>query len=86
MDSAINNLENRIQKIEDRNTKVELDKKWETSSVRIIVISIITYMCAVCVFKALGNSKPFLNACIPVLGFILSTLTLAPLKKYWMNR
>lgn len=36
------NIEERIKKIEDRNKRVELDKKWETSWTRRICIMIIT--------------------------------------------
>ena len=38
------NIEERIKKIEDRNKRVELDKKWETSWTRRICIMIITYI------------------------------------------
>ena len=37
-------LEERIEKIELRNSKVELDKKWETSIIRKIIICILTYI------------------------------------------
>ena len=36
------NLEQRIEKIEERNKRVELDKKWETSLTRKICIMILT--------------------------------------------
>ena len=38
------NLEERIKKIEERNKKVELDKRWETSWTRKICIMILTYI------------------------------------------
>ena len=37
-------LENRVKKIEDRNKRVELDKKWETCWTRKICIMILTYI------------------------------------------
>ena len=38
------NIEDRINKIEERNKRVELDKKWETSWTRKISIMILTYI------------------------------------------
>ena len=43
----INNLEKEIEKIKERNKKVELDKAWETSWIRRIGIMILTYIVAV---------------------------------------
>ena len=37
-------LQNEIIKIKERNKKVELDKKWETSWTRKICICILTYI------------------------------------------
>ena len=38
------NIEERINKIEERNKRVELDKKWETCWTRKISIMILTYI------------------------------------------
>ena len=37
-------IENEINKIKERNKRVELDKKWETSTIRRICICILTYI------------------------------------------
>ena len=37
-------IEKRIEKIEERNKRVELDKAWETSWTRKICIMILTYL------------------------------------------
>ena len=79
-------IEERLSKIEDRNKKVEMDKAWETSCLRIFVISFITYLAAIFVLYSIGISKPYLSAIIPVLGFILSTQSLPVIKKYWAKR
>lgn len=78
-------IEERVAHIEERNKRVELDKKWETSPARIISISIITYIFGTLAFVVLDNPKPLLNACIPVLGFMLSTLSLPFIKKVWSS-
>lgn len=78
-------IEERLNKIEERNRKVELDKAWETSLMRIIFVSLITYIAAFFVIYSMGVSRPYLNALIPVLGFILSTQSIPVIKKYWIK-
>lgn len=78
-------IEERLNKIEERNKRVELDKSWETSCVRIISVSFITYVAAFFALYSIGASKPYLSALIPVLGFILSTQSIPVIKKYWIK-
>ena len=40
----LNEIEKEIEKIKQRNKKVELDKKWETCWTRKICICILTYI------------------------------------------
>ena len=44
------NIEEEIKKINKRNKKVELDKDWETSFSRKIIIAILTYFIIVLFF------------------------------------
>ncbi len=78
-------LEQDILKIKERNKRVELDKAWETSLTRKITILILTYIVTVIVFIVIGLPNPFLNAIIPAVAFVLSTLTLDPIKKLWIK-
>lgn len=78
-------IEQRLIKIEERNKRVELDKKWETSPVRILSVAIITYIIAVIALFMIKAPNPFLNALIPTLGFILSTQSLPFIKRLWMK-
>ncbi len=78
-------LEKRISKIEIRNKKVELDKKWETSYSRIISIVIITYSFMSLFFISIDVEKPFVNAIVPTFGFVLSTLSINIFKKIWIK-
>lgn len=78
-------IEERLHKIEERNKRVELDKAWENSFVRILSISIITYIATIFILYSIGIPSPFLNAFIPVLGFILSTQSIPIIKKYWIK-
>lgn len=80
------NLEQRIEAIEQRNQRVELDKAWERSSVRLVSIAGVTYVCASAVLIGLQVERPWLNSLIPTLGFVLSVQSLPMLKRYWIKR
>ncbi|MEK6830554.1 MAG: hypothetical protein AABX77_00830 [Nanoarchaeota archaeon] len=81
----IDSLEKEIQKIKERNFRVENDKKWELSLTRKIVISILTYFVIVIFFYFAGLPNPFVNSIAPFIAFILSTLSLNVLKKIWLK-
>lgn len=76
-------LEQRIETIEKRNKKVELDKKWETSWTRRLLIVAFTYILLGSYMWAIGVGQPLLNAVIPTVGFTLSTLSLPFFRKIW---
>lgn len=78
-------LSNRIKKIEKRNKKVELDKEWETSITRRVIIICLTYIVIVSFFTAAELSKPLINAIVPTIGFTLSTASLPYFKKIWIK-
>lgn len=77
-------LKKEIEQIKIRNTKVELDKKWETSFTRRICICILTYI-VVIIYSYLINkiSNIFLSSLVPVIGFTLSTLSLKFVRNIW---
>ena len=79
-----NNLENEINNIKKRNKIVELDKKWETSITRKICICILTYIVVV-IYSIIikDNGSVFLSSLVPVIGFMLSTLSLKFIRKVW---
>ncbi|MBU6389339.1 hypothetical protein KGQ71_02370 [Patescibacteria group bacterium] len=79
-------VEDRLNALEERNRRVEADKKWETSTARKVAILLLTYL-VIGIFLILINvSRPWINACVPSIGFTLSTLTLGWLKQIWLNR
>ncbi len=80
------NIEKEIEVIKERNRSVETDKAWETSWTRRLFIATITYLIAVLWMKTIGESLIFLKACIPMGGFLLSTLSLPFVKKWWLKR
>ncbi len=79
-------LEKRISDIEARNKRVEGDKAWETSSLRKVLIIILTYIFAVLYLKVADTTNPFFGAVVPTVGFYLSTQTLNVIKKKWLSR
>ena len=78
-------LEKRLEAIEQRNKKVELDKAWETSWVRKIIIAVLTYVTVVLFFLVAQLPQPFINSIVPTAGFVLSTLSLPFFKKVWVK-
>lgn len=77
-------LENRIEKIEDRNRRVETDKAWETSWTRKIWICALTYIVVVIYSFVISKyNNIFLSSLVPVIGFSLSTLSLGIIRKIW---
>lgn len=72
-----------IKNIIERNKRVELDKAWETSLTRKLIISILTYFIIAIFLIAIGVKNPWLNALVPAIGFYLSTLTLPFFKRFW---
>lgn len=72
----ISDLEKRIDLLESRNKIVDDNKKWETSKVRHFIVAILTYGCMVLLFVTIGSQNYFIDAIVPTLGFLLSTLSL----------
>lgn len=79
-------IEQRIADIESRNRRVEADKAWETSWTRRIFISFMTYIFIAGFLITIGNDSPFMNALVPVIGFMLSTLVLTRIKARWQSK
>lgn len=84
--SSIEELQNEINSIKERNARVELDKAWETSFTRKLLILALTYGVVVIFFSVADLPNPFVNAIVPSLGFFLSTLTVPWVKHVWMRR
>jgi antibiotic biosynthesis monooxygenase (ABM) superfamily enzyme len=84
--NSIENLQKELKIMQDRNKKVELDKKWETSATRKLSILTLTYFVIVIFFFVINVPNPFLNAIVPALGFLLSTLTLPFIKTWWIKK
>lgn len=77
------NIEERISRIEKRNANVEVDKAWETSYFRKLLIVLFTYLSIALYLKYIVKIDPWINAIVPAIGFLLSTLSLSYFKKVW---
>lgn len=78
-------LEERVRKIEERNSTVAKDKAWETSYTRKLLIIFFTYISLALYFKFVIGIDPWINAIVPTVGFYLSTLSLPFLKSVWIK-
>ena len=78
-------IQEKLETIEQRNKRVELDKAWETSFVRRGFIAVVTYLIAFWFMRSIGVSDPYLNALVPTGGYILSTLSLPFIKRHWLK-
>lgn len=74
-----------IEKIKVRNERVEADKAWETSWARKMIIAIFTYFVMVVFFYFAKLPRPFMNAIVPSIAFIISTLTISVFKQMWIK-
>ena len=79
----MDDLEKRIEKIEQRNKDVELNKAWETSWTRKVLIAFFTYFAIALYLKFIVGIDPWINAIVPTVGFLLSTLTMPFFKNLW---
>lgn len=79
-------LEQRIKQIEERNSRVESDKDWEKSWTRRILLVIFTYLAIGLYLNAIKVSSPWINAIVPAIGFMISTLTMPYFKKIWLKK
>ena len=81
--ATLKELEEEIKNIKDRNKRVEADKAWETSWTRRGLVAVFTYLSIALYLKYVVRIDPWINAIVPTVGFLLSTLTLPIFKKLW---
>jgi sterol desaturase/sphingolipid hydroxylase (fatty acid hydroxylase superfamily) len=72
-----------IAKIKERNKRVETDKKWEGSFTRRGLLVLFTYLAIGFYLQAIQIPMSWLNAIVPAVAFLLSTLTMPFFKKLW---
>lgn len=85
MNDEMIKINERLESIEKRNSRVESDKGWETSKTRIFFICLITYLVAITYIKIANIANAYFGALVPVIGFYLSTLSLPLVKRIWLR-
>ena len=86
MTISLEEIESKLQTIQERNKRVEADKARETSRARKGVIAVLTYAVIVIFFYTTKLPSPRINAIVPTIGFVLSTLGLNALKRLRLQR
>jgi hypothetical protein len=84
--TSFKQLEKEIREIKKRNRKVEGDKAWELSWTRRFLLTAFTYLAIGVYLWVIKVPQPWLNAIVPAVAFMLSTLTLPFFKKLWLKR
>ena len=80
-------IEQEIKAIKERNARVELDKKWETSWTRKLLICILTFLVILIYNLTIRSSDNiFLNSAVPAVAFFLSTQSLSLFRKLWERK
>ena len=79
-------IEARLNNIEARNTKVEMDKAWETSWQRKVCITVFTYGIALAWLLVIEEANAWLKAVVPAVGYVLSTLSLTWFRLQWQDK
>ena len=78
-------LEKDVKALQDRNRRVEAGKAWELSYTRRLIITSFTYLAIGVYFWVIKIPKPWLNAIVPAVAFMLSTLTMPFFKRQWLK-
>lgn len=80
-------LQEALAAIQERNKRVEVQKAWETSFTRRFFIAVVTYLTAYVFMRyALGSGRPYLDALVPTCGYLLSTFSLPLIRERWMTQ
>ena len=82
---TITQLEEEVNKIKERNRRVEREKAWEVSWTRKIMVAVLTYVVVAIFFFYLGAPDPMETAIVPTIAFMLSTLSAPFIKKLWLK-
>lgn len=78
-------IKEKLENIEKRNERVEIEKARETSLFRKVAIAVITYALVALFFWVAELPNPFISAIVPTVGFVLSTLSFPFFKDYWLK-
>jgi hypothetical protein len=78
-------VEDSIEAIMARNKRVEAEKAWEVSLTRRGFLSMLIYLTTALFLWIMNEVQFLILPLIPAIGYLFSTLTLPPLKRWWMK-
>lgn len=79
------NMEETIRTLLNRNKRVEAEKAWELSITRRAFLAILTYSTAAMLLWLLGEERFLLLSFIPAVSYVFSTLSLPQVKRWWLR-
>ena len=79
-------LEKRILELEERNKRVAMDKAWEVSWARRGILMLFTYLAIGSYLYVIEVPSPWINAVVPTVAFMISTMTMPFFKRKWIER
>jgi hypothetical protein len=82
---AFDQVRHQLAEIQARNERVEREKAWETSWTRRLVISGATWIAAWLWLLGLGVEHAARQALVPALAYVVSTLSLPFLRRWWIR-
>ena len=85
MEDRLARIEQELEAIQQRNSKVEADKAWEGSRERVGTICVLTYFVVASMMCAMNVDRFWLNALVPVAGFFLSAQSMPVIKRWWIK-
>ena len=83
---TIKQLEKDVAALKKRNASVEGDKAWEISYTRRALLILFTYVAMGAYLQVINVADPWLNAIVPAVAFMISTLTLPFFKAMWLKQ
>lgn len=78
-------IKKELEAIKERNRRVEGDKAWEVCWTRRLFIAVATYVTAGVWLVTISDTNPWLKALVPTVGYLFSTFSLPPLKRWWLK-
>ena len=83
---SLEDLQKDVRTIKERNARVEADKAWETSWLRRGLVMVLTYIVIVVFFLVAELPNPWVNAIVPAVAFLLSTVSVGLMKNWWLGQ
>ncbi len=78
-------IEQKINSILERNSRVEADKAWETSNVRRFALAIATYFVVLYFLVLINAPNPEFAALVPAGAYLLQQYSLPFLREWWVK-